>query len=80
VLGQNVLSIIRQDKNEKVFEKIVNQYPDHVENTSYLATFFNKYFKLDKWVILEIIKKNKGRYSIDELEKIIELDSKTKKK
>lgn len=80
VMGQKILSIVRQDKTEKVFERIANQYSDKVENTSYLTTFFAKYFNLDKWHILDILKKNKGRYPMNELEDVIDMDSKTKKK
>jgi hypothetical protein len=80
VMGQKILSIVRQDKTEKVFDRIVNQYPDKVENTTYLAAFFARYLSLDKWHILDILKKNKGRYPMNELEDIIDLDSKTKKK
>jgi hypothetical protein len=80
VMGQKILNIVRQDKTEKVFERIANQYSDKVEYTSYLATFFYKHFSLSKWHILEVLKKNKGRYSMNELEDVIDLDNKTKKK
>lgn len=80
VMGQKILSIVRRDKTEKVFEKIMSQYPDKVESTTYLAAFFAKYFNLDKWHILDLLKKNKGRYPMNELEDIIDLDSKNKKK
>ena len=80
VMGQKILSIVRQDKTEKVFERIGNQYPDKVEKTTYLAAFFARYFNLDKWHILDLLKKNKGRYPMNELEDIIDLDSKNKKK
>jgi hypothetical protein len=80
VMGQKILSIVRQDKTEKVFERIANQYSDKVENTSYLAAFFSKHFNLDKRHIIEVLKMNKGRYPMNELENVIELDSKTKKK
>lgn len=79
IMGQAILSIVRQDKTEKVFDRIVNQYPDKIENTTYLAAFFAKYFNLDKWHILDMLKKNKSRYPMNELEDIIDLDSKTKK-
>ncbi len=80
VMGQKVLSIVRQGKTEKVFERIASQYSDRVENTSYLAAFFAKYFNLDKWHILDMLKKNKSRYPINELEDVVDMDSKTKKK
>ncbi len=80
VMGQKILSIVRQDKTDKVFERIANHYSDQVENTSYLAAFFAKHFKLDKWHILEILKKNKDCYPMNELEDVIDLDSKTRKK
>ena len=80
IMGQKILSIVRQDKIEKVFDRIANQYPEKVENTTYLAAFLAKYFNLDKWHILDILKKNKGRYPMNELEDIIDLDSKSKKK
>lgn len=80
VMGQKILSIVRQDKTEKVFERIANQYSDKVENTSYLTAFFSRYFNLDKGHILDILKKNKGRYPMNELEDVIDMDSKSKKK
>lgn len=80
ILGQKVFSILRQDKTEKVFEKIANQYPDKIEITNYLGTFFEKYFHLDKWHILDILKKNKGRYPMEELEDVINMDKKNRKK
>ncbi|WP_346239237.1 SAP domain-containing protein [Niabella insulamsoli] len=80
VMGQMVLNIFRKDKTEKVFERIANQYSDKVENTTYLASFFAKYFNLDKWHVLDLLKKNKGRYPVSELEDVIDLDSKSKKK
>ena len=80
VMGQKILKVIRQDKADKVFERIANQYSDQVEITSYLAAFFAKHFKLDKCHILDILKKNKGRYSMNELEDVLNLDSKTRKK
>lgn len=79
-MGQMVLNIFRKDKTEKVFERIANQYSDKVENTTYLASFFAKYFNLDKWHVLDLLKKNKGRYPVSELEDVIDLDSKSKKK
>lgn len=80
IMGQKILSIVRQDKTEKGFERIANQYSDKVEKTSYLAAFFSKHFNLDKRHILEILKMNKGRYPMNELEDVIDLDNKTKKK
>jgi hypothetical protein len=80
IMGQSILSIFRQDKTEKVFDRIANQYPDKIENTTYLAAFFVKYFNLDKWHILDILKKHKSRYPMNELEDIIDIDSKSKKK
>jgi len=80
VMGQKILSITRQDKTEKVFDRIANQYSDKVENTSYIAAFFAKYFNLDKWHMLDMLKKNKGRYPMNELEDVIDMDSKTRKK
>jgi hypothetical protein len=80
LLGQKFLSIQRQDKTEKVFENIANQYSDKIENTNYLFAFFNKYFQLDKWHILDILKKNKSRYPMEELEDVIDLDKRSKKK
>jgi len=80
VMGQKILSIVRQDKTEKVFERIANLYSAKVENTSYLATFFAKYFHLDKWHVIDMLKKNKGRYPMNELEDVIDMDSKNKKK
>ena len=79
VMGQKILSIFRQDKTEKVFDRIANQYSDNVENTTYLAAFFSKYFNFDKWHILDLLKKNKSRYPMNELEDVINLDNKTKK-
>lgn len=80
VLGQKILNIVRQDKTEKIFERIANLYSDKVEKTSYLAVFFAKYCELDKWHILDMLKKNKGRYPMSELEDVVDLDSKTKKR
>lgn len=80
LMGQTILSIVRQDKTEKVFERIANQYSDKIENTSYLTAFFAKYFSLDKWHILDMLKKNRGRYPMNELEDVIDIDSKNKKK
>lgn len=80
ILGQKVFSIQRQDKTEKVFEKVANQYPDKIESTSYLAAFFSKYFHLDKLHILDILKKNKGRYPMEELQDVIDMDKKNRKK
>ena len=80
VMGQKILSIVRQEKVEKVFEQIANQYSEKIETTSYLATFFAKYFQFDKWHILDILKKNKGRYPMNELEDVINMDNKNKKR
>ncbi|HWJ25835.1 MAG TPA: hypothetical protein VNS32_04780, partial [Flavisolibacter sp.] len=76
VLGHKILRLERIDKTERVFQKIEMEYSDSIQDSSYLFAFFKKYFKLDKWYLLEILKKNKGRIRREELEKILELDKK----
>jgi hypothetical protein len=78
VMGQNILSIVRKDKTEKVFDRIANQYPDNIKNTTYLAAFFAKYFSLNKSHIIDLLKKNKDHYPMDELEDVINLDNQKK--
>jgi hypothetical protein len=80
LLGHNILRIVRIDKTEKLFEKIQLEYPDSIQDTSYLFTFFKKYFRIDKWYFLELLKKNKGRYPKEELERILEIDKANRKR
>lgn len=80
LFGQKILNVIRQDKSDKVFDRITSQYSDKIENTSYLAAFFSKYFRLDKWQIIDLLKKNKSSYPLNELEDVIDMDNKNKKK
>jgi|GEM_PF-3106414 hypothetical protein len=80
LLGQRILNIQRQDKTEKIFEKVESQYPNTVEHSTYLAAFAEKYLHLEKSHLLDLLKKNKGRYPMDELEKVIDLDKQSKKR
>jgi hypothetical protein len=80
ILGQKVLSVQRLDKTEKIFERLANQYPEKIENTSYLAAFFAKYFRLEKSQIIETLKKAQGRFPMNELEDVIDMDRKNRNK
>lgn len=73
ILGEKVYSIRRIGKLDIVFEQVANSYPETINSDSYLFSFLSK-IGIDKSLLLEILKKNSHKFSIQELEKITQLD------
>lgn len=80
IMGQEITMVIRRDKIDRIIEFISNQYSDKININSYLSDFFIKHFQLDKKYVLDVLKQNKGLFSINELEDVIKIDRKKQKK
>lgn len=80
VLGTNVLNLRRSNKFDRIISQINEKYGDVIDGSSYLSFFLAKNVGWQKDESIVLLKKLSQRISIDEIEKIIELDHQKKGK